>query len=145
MKPAAALALLLLAPAIAAAHGLSVEATLTAGRVTIVAAYDTGEPAAGARVTVSRDGVEVAVGVADDRGEYAFAAPPAGVYGIKVDDGQGHRTRARLTIPETPDGRAVADGAGRTTGLGRWLRIAGGLGVVALLTLIGRRVLRRAR
>ncbi len=146
MKPAAALVMLFLAPAVAAAHGLSVEATLAAGRVTIVAAYDTDEPAAAARVIVSRDGAEVTTGVTDDRGEYAFPAPPAGVYGIRVDDGQGHRARARLTIPEVPDadGGAVADGAGRTTGSGRWLRIGGGLGVVALLTIIGRRATRRA-
>ena len=144
MKPAVALALVLLAPAVAAAHGLSVEATLAAGRVTVVAAYDTGEPAAAARVTVARDGVEVATGVTDDRGEYSFDAPPAGAYGIRVDDGQGHRARARLTIPALSDGGTIADGAGRPTDLGRWLRVAGGLGVIALLTVIGRRAVRRA-
>lgn len=115
---------LLLAPARAAAHDLIAEVDATADPVRVVAGFDTGMPAEGAKATVTAaDGRLVAAGVLDERGVWAFARPGPGVYKVVVEDPAGHRDERTLTVPET--GEVTADAPDR---LDKRLGLALGLG-----------------
>lgn len=152
-----AVALVLAAPALAAAHGIGVEAKLKGDRVHVEAYFDDDTPAAEAKVAVTgEDGKAVAEGRTDAKGQWSFAAPAAGKYRVAVDAGGGHLAKTTVTIPArsptaapprseaVPPGVAaaaadpdviVSDGPTRAevTG-GRWRMAGVGLAVIGLFT-----------
>lgn len=126
--------LTLLATAVAAdAHGLTVTATAHAGELRVAAAYDTGEPAGGAAVTVVASGGRVvADGLTDAAGTWAAALPPPGEYRVRVDDGLGHGRGVTVVIEasgELPPAAAPWP---------RWLKIGIGITAIAGLTALAR-------
>lgn len=160
----------LLAPAVATAHGVGVEAKLKGDTVRVEGYFDDDTPAADAKVVVAdADGKVVAEGKADKKGAWSFPVPPAGKYTVTLDAGEGHLAKTTVTIPPRPvppttgageTGPAappaepeviVSDGLTRaeTTGVRRLWMAALGVGVIALLTvgvwLLARRRNRRPR
>ena len=84
---ALAVAGLLLAPAVARAHKMEVEAKTDGATVRVVAGYEGDEPTEGAKVTLAdAAGAKVAEGVTDAKGRCRLPRPAAGAY---------HRHRGR--------------------------------------------------
>lgn len=138
------LASFLLTPAAALAHRMDVEARITEAEPAVVrveAGYEATEPAQEAKVTITDPtGATVAEGMTDDRGVCRLPRPAAGTYTVTVDDGAGHRTSVRLTVPENESDTAVA----RTTPPNKWAMTAAGLVVIGGAAVIARRVLRKS-
>jgi hypothetical protein len=143
-RPCLALAALLLAAGPLRAHALYAECRLRGDRVIVEAFYSDDTPARGAAVTVRDEvGREVAAGRTGETGEWSFARPPAGKYEVTADAGAGHRKRVTMTIPtdtalgtHSPPPEEVVVTAGPTRDeLTRfpWLRVALGLGAIAVL------------
>ena len=121
------LAGLLLTTGVANAHGFRLDASAEQGKLRLVAAYDTDEPAEGAAVTVtSMTGEVVASGLTDRNGIWTGDVPP-GEYRVRADDGFGHS--ARLTVFISATGEA----APTPEPWPKLVRIVIGLGVIGLL------------
>ncbi len=135
MPRLAALLTMLALPSVAPAHALELALSASAGRVTVVAGYDTGEPAEGARVTVADgSGRIVAEGSTDERGAWASGELPPGTYAVRVDEAQGHRAEGGITVGAESAGevRRVRPGLDAP----RAVRLGLGLGAIALLTAV---------
>lgn len=133
-----ALAGLLLAPAVAQAHKMEVEARTDGAAVWVVAGYEGDEPAEGAKVTLAdAAGAAVAEGTTDATGLCVLPRPKAGTYQLAVDDGAGHRAELTLPVPESE-----AEVTARTERRNRWLMTAVGLAAIAGGTAMAR-LLRR--
>jgi hypothetical protein len=131
---------LLLAPASASAHRMEVEATADGPTIRVVAKYEGGDPADGARVTLTdAAGAVAAEGRTDAAGLCVLPRPRAGAYTLVVDDGGGHRVELALPIPESE-----AEVTARTDRRNRWLMAALGLAAIAGGTVVVRRLLRRS-
>jgi hypothetical protein len=98
----------LLAPGRLFAHDLKAEVDPTSNPMRVVAGFDDGTPASGARVEVTdAAGATVASGVLDDRGVWAFSRPGPGNYRITVEQA-GHSDIVKLFIPEAAPAVAVS-------------------------------------
>lgn len=129
---------LLLAPAVAQAHKMEVEAKTDGATVRVVAGYEGDEPTEGAKVTLAgAAGAVVAEGTTDAKGLCVLPRPKAGVYRLAVDDGAGHRAELTLPVPESE-----AEVTARTERRNRWLMGALGLAAIAGGTAVAR-LLRR--
>jgi hypothetical protein len=128
----------------AAAHALVLDCFLLPdGRTRVEAFYDPGgEPARGAEVVVrGPGGVEIARGIADDRGGIEFTAAAGARVQVEARDANGHRADTPLTIQSPESGAQRAPR--RDRGGLRWGRLAAGFGVIAALALLARLVFRR--
>lgn len=148
--------LLVACPLSASAHGIGVEARLKGDRVLIEAFFDDDTPAADAKVAVTDDsGRQLTDGRTDLKGTWSFAAPPAGKYRVTVDAGAGHLAKTTFTIPpkagipaasaDSPEPEViVSDGPTRATFTGplKWVLAAIGLGLIAALAFVVRRLAR---
>ena len=76
------------------------DCTLKAGKVEVEVFYDDDTPAQKAKVQVvnAKDEV-IANGVTDEKGTWSFAAPPPGIYEVRVDAGAGHRAKKTINVP----------------------------------------------
>ncbi|HET6574038.1 MAG TPA: SpaA isopeptide-forming pilin-related protein [Fimbriiglobus sp.] len=129
---------LLLAPAVAEAHKMEVEARTDGVTVRVVAGYEGDEPTEGATVTLTdAAGAVVAEGTTDAKGLCVLPRPKAGTYQLAVDDGAGHRAELALPVPESE-----AEVTARTERRNRWLMAAVGLAAIAGGTAVAR-LLRR--
>lgn len=129
----------------AAAHDLGVSCESdSSGSFAVTAYFSNNAPAAQARVRVTTvDGRVVAEGTTDESGRWSFARPGGGLYFVQVD-AEGHRKLTYLTVPGDPALPPKTDGPSREEFTRfPWLRLALGLGAIALLTLGIRRWLRR--
>ncbi|MGL6096258.1 MAG: carboxypeptidase-like regulatory domain-containing protein [Fimbriiglobus sp.] len=130
-------------PGSAFAHKMEMTATVghpDPGIVRVEAAYEFGDPAEAAVVKLhSAAGAEVAHGTTDAAGVCVLPRPPAGEYLITVDDGGGHRETLWISVPMSPAEIVAAESAKRN----RWAMSAVGLGVIAGLTVGGRRLARK--
>lgn len=149
-----ALVLLLAWPLFASAHAIGVEAKLQGDRLRIEAYFDDDSPAADAKVALTAaDGRTVAEGRTDKDGIWTTTAPEPGKYHVAVDAGGGHQAKTAVTIPPrdgaapstalTAEEPVVSDGPSRTvfTGPMKWAMAAVGLGVIAAVSLVARRLL----
>lgn len=128
-------------PLAASAHGLILEAQLENGVVTAKVFYDDGDPAVDAKVTVeARE--HVAEGRTNNMGTWSFPAPPPGAYTITANAGDGHLAKVTLAVPA--EGPAAAQSQTPLTGPTRWALTAGGLAMIAVLT-VGLKALLRKR
>jgi hypothetical protein len=129
---------LLVAPSAAHAHKMELRATPTADhRLRVEVTYEGGDPSDGTAVTLAdAAGAIVAEGTTDVDGICLLPQPPDGTYTLAADDGAGHR--AELTLTNTAD-RATAQTAPRD----RLLMTLLGLALIAGLTLLARRLMRR--
>jgi hypothetical protein len=120
------------------AHRLDLEVTVEDGRLRLVAAYETDEPAAEARVRViAADGRVVLDGQTDERGVWSAPQPSAGTYTVEVRS-VGHRQTATVVVG------AAAPVEVSTTPTGPpWLGIGLGLAVIAAVAVALRFVTRR--
>jgi hypothetical protein len=130
-----------LLPGAAAAHRMDVTATADATTVRVVVGYDDETPSEGATVTVTdAAGKEVATGTTDATGLWVFPRPPGGKYFVAANDHAGHKVPPLLlTIPESEAELASA----ATEKRNRWLMTAAGLAVIAGLTVLLKRVIRK--
>jgi hypothetical protein len=129
---------LLLAPAVARAHKMEVEAKTDGATVRVVAGYEGDEPAEGAKVTLTdAAGAVMTEGTTDAKGLCVLPRPRAGTYRLVVDDGAGHRAELALPVPESE-----AEVTARTERRSRWLMAALGLAAIAGGTAVAR-LLRR--
>ncbi|MEZ5366004.1 MAG: hypothetical protein R2748_27645 [Bryobacterales bacterium] len=99
--------LLLLAPALASAHGLVVNVEPAPPAVVLRAAYDNGEPAGRADVTIFPPGQPdnaYQMGSTDAQGVFAFVPSEPGAWTAVIDDGFGHRVET--LVEWTSDGAA---------------------------------------
>ncbi len=97
-----ALAVLLLFPLVASAHGMSMDVKVSGQSVSIAVFYDDDSPGANAAVKVMNAAKEVVLqGTTDSKGEWTFPAPPPGDYTVRavVD---GHAAKEPFTIPQVP-------------------------------------------
>lgn len=147
-----ALVVVLVLPAAAAAHGLGVEAKLKAGTLSVEAYFDDDTPAADAKVTVEDESkAVVAEGTTDAKGVWSCAAPKPGKYAVRVDAGDGHKSKATVTVPgavpPADEPVVVSDGPTRAafTGPQKWAMAAVGVGLIAGGSVIARRVTRGDR
>jgi hypothetical protein len=135
---------LLLAAAPLSAQAPHAECRLRGGRVTVAVFYADDTPARAAAVTVrNRAGVEIAAGRTDESGEWSFPCPPTGKYQVTAETGAGPRVQVTMTVPTdtvlktfSPPPEELILTAGPTRDeLTRfpWLRVALGLGAVAVL------------
>jgi len=111
-----AAALALLAPAAAFAHGVKIEYRPVPA-VEITAAFDSGEPMAGAQVAVFSPGdpaVPWLTGTCDDRGRFVFSPDGAqlGSWSVQVRQA-GHGGTVHITVGEA--GKTGGAGAGFST------------------------------
>ena len=135
MPRLAALLMVLALPGSASAHALELALSASFGRVTVVAGYDTGEPAEGARVTVTDGAGEVvAEGETDERGSWTTGELPPGTYAVRVDEAQGHRAEGSITVgaDSSEDVQRVRAGLDAP----RAVRLGLGLGAIAALTAV---------
>ena len=140
---AALLVLTLAGPAWA--HRLNVEATLEAGRVTVLVYFSDGATPEGAEVVASRDGVEVARGRTDARGTWSFAPTAAGKHLLEVTEPGLHRGKVEVEVPAlapvaapssaTPVPATSAIRVEPPPGGVDWVGSAAGLAVIAALAL----------
>lgn len=113
---AAALSILSLAlgPRSAVAHGIESSLERVAGLsggLALESHFSSGEPAAGAAVTlVAPGGQTVAVGQTDARGQLRFRLPPSvdGSWELRVDQGPGHRDYLELPVARAQADRTVS-------------------------------------
>lgn len=140
---------MLLAPALAFAHGLGVEYKID-GDVVHVSAYfdnegdaEAGSDTAGAKVRVL-DGERrlVAEGTMDAKGTWGFPRPAAGSYKIEVDAGAGHFRRIPMTISAEP-GAATEPPTRKEFTRSRWRELTLGLGIITIAAVGLRRLLRK--
>ncbi len=122
----------------AVAHDLRAKVTVHPDRVEILGWYDGDEPAEEGRVTVTdAAGATVATGALDERGLWSFPRPGAGEYRAKLTSA-GHGDTVTFTVPATGTSETESERLPRAAGL------AGGIAVIAVLTLAAKR-LRRPR
>lgn len=96
----AAVALLAALAPRAGAHALYVECKLRGDNIRVEAFFDDDTPAVDAKIVVrTKDGTEVARGVANDKGVFEFPKPAPGKYVVVADAGQGHRAEQAMTMP----------------------------------------------
>ena len=120
-RMALTVAALLLAAVTVFAHGIGVEAKLKGKVVQVEAYFDDDTPAADAAVTVTEEsGRVVAEGKTDAKGAWSFPIPPAGIYRVAVNAGDGHAAKISLRIsapdPQPPPAAAdaiISDGPSR--------------------------------
>lgn len=98
--PVPALLALLALAAPARAHRLNVEARVEGPQVRVEVYFSDGTTPAGAQVTVTLEGVEVARGETDAAGRWAFKAPRAGRYEVAVTEPGLHRARVEVVVRE---------------------------------------------
>jgi hypothetical protein len=133
-------------PSAAFAHKMELEATMPADRgvVRVVVGFEGDEPAEGVKVRlVDAAGGVVAEGTSDANGVCEFARPAGGEYTIVANDGDGHQAKERLSVPVEPPAETVVVGH-RTTLRERILYGAAGLGIIAVLGVVWRVVLRKS-
>jgi hypothetical protein len=98
--PTLALAVVLFAPAFAAAHDMRAKWIAEAGTLRVEAWYDGDEPVQEGKVTLTdASGAVVASGKTDDRGIWTCPRPSPGSYTLVVDH-SGHREKMSVVIPE---------------------------------------------
>lgn len=144
-RTALAAALLSLAAGAALAHGAGWRVLPDAPAAVVAFSYAGAGPMAFAEVTVTApDGRVFQKGRADREGRFAFAPPPdadpEGEWVLSAQDGDGHRTVARLK-PDAARAAAVMR-AGAASALG-WLGVGGALAALVMGALLWER--RRAR
>lgn len=150
----------LMLPAVASAHAVGLDVKLKDNAVRVEAYYDDDTPAADAKVTVeTADKAVVAEGKTDDKGVWTCSAPAAGEYTVRVDAGDGHKAKAKITVPaaagessrfagpvagDDSASMPISDGPTRDefTGPMKWVWAGVGLLVIAAGTLIARRLSR---
>lgn len=106
------LCLVLMTPALLAAHGLVVEVQTAPPAVVLRARYDNAEPAGRADVTVYRPespSNPYQSGSTDAQGAFAFVPSAPGEWRAVVDDGFGHRSEVSVewSGTETPSAAAA--------------------------------------
>jgi hypothetical protein len=133
-------AVLVVAPSAALAHKLELRATPTADhRLRVEAAYEGGDSSDGTTVTLAdATGTTVAEAATDADGICFLPQPPDGEYTLTADDGAGHRAQTPLSIPwnEIPCDTRWAT-------IRYWSTTLLGLVIIAGLTLLARRLMRR--
>ena len=97
--PTLALAVVLIAPAAAAAHDLRSTVKVEAAVIRVEADYEGEDPAPGANVSITdANGVVVASGKTDDKGVWTCPRLPPGAYKLVVEQA-GHRSRKDFDVP----------------------------------------------
>jgi hypothetical protein len=131
-------AALLVAPSAAYAHKMELRATPAADhRLRVEVTYEGGDPSDGTPVTLAdAAGTTVAEATTDIDGVCFLPQPPDGTYTLTADDGAGHR--AELTLTNTTEGATT-----QTASRDRWLMTLLGLALIAGLTLLARRLMRK--
>jgi hypothetical protein len=110
LRSLVALALVLFAPLVASAHGLSIEVKVTGGTVSVELAYSDDSPGAGAAVKVFNAATEVVLeGTTDEKGRWTFPAPPPGEYSVRAKTDDGHAAKRTFTVSADPATVADAD------------------------------------
>jgi nickel transport protein len=114
----------LLLPAAAAAHGALVEYRPAPG-VVVQALYDTGQPMAGAQITVfapDNPARPWLAGTADDQGRFAFVPDPElpGAWAVQARLA-GHGAMAHIDLAPTEPGAEVAVAPGAPGTGQRWI------------------------
>lgn len=129
------LALCLLAPAAARAHGVDITARV--GRAAMVRAmYSDGEPMGFAKVRIKGpDGKTHQAGNTDRQGCFAFVPTGLGQWTATVQDGMGHRCEIALQWKEAPGQAGVDAPPPGPNKQPPWVRIVWGL--VAIWGLAG--------
>lgn len=125
----------------AEAHELCLKAERREGKLYVEAWYDSDTPADLAKVSVLFEGRVLIEGKTDERGVWTTECPAAGQYRIRATDGGGHKTEIDFIVATT----AEPQQAGTTkeeVSQRRWTGGVLGLGIVALLVVAGRWVLR---
>ena len=139
LRATLALAAVLLLPLSALAHGMGMDVKVNGPTVSISVYYDDDTPAAGAKVKVMNAAKEVILeGATDDKGAWAFPAPPPGEYTVRAKTDDGHAAKQTFAIPDAPPpADAPPTGPPPTradfTGPRRLLMIGGGLVVLCAL------------
>ena len=105
------------APQPVAAHGAKIEYDMVGHEITITAAYDSGEPMAGAQVTVyapDNPSTPWLTGTCDDNGRFSFSADATkpGSWAVQVRQA-GHGDIVHIPVGEIADG--TGDSGGFTT------------------------------
>lgn len=133
-------AILVVAPSAALAHKMELRATPTADhRLRVEAAYEGGDPSDDAIVTLTdAAGAIIAEGTTDADGVCILPQPPEGTYTLTADDGAGHRAQVSLSIPWT---EIPCDTRWAT--IRYWSTTLLGLAIIAGLTLLARRLMRK--
>ncbi len=106
--------LLLLLPALLAAHDLTSTVTLAAPAVIVRSVYGGSEPVAFAKVEVFAPGTgstQHQAGSTDRRGVFSFVPDVPGVWRVVVDDEEGHRAESSVEVPADFSAGAVTVGA----------------------------------
>ena len=134
-------AMAVLTPVAAHAHKMDMVATPDERVVRVVVGYDDDTPCEGATVTLANAaGDVIATGTTNERGVCEFERPAAGIYTIRANDHAGHKASVELPLPQSEAERVSA----ATVRRNRWLMMAAGLAMIAGVTLVLRRVVRRA-
>jgi nickel transport protein len=92
-----------LLPSITSAHELELTVTLAAPAAIVRAAYGGSEPVPFAKVEVFAPGADrqqFLLGTTDKRGYFSFVPESGGNWRVVVDDEEGHRREAAVTIPD---------------------------------------------
>jgi hypothetical protein len=134
--------LALLAPAVAHAHNLGVQAKLKDGKVHVEVYYDDNTPAIKANVLVfDAKGKKIAHGTTDADGRWSLDVPEAGQYELRADAGAGHNAKTTFTITDAgllavakTQEVSISDSPTREQFTSTpWLKIAIGVSVIAVL------------
>lgn len=134
----AAAVLVLLLPAVAAAHAIGLDVKPAGETVRVEAYYDDDTPARGAKVWVEDESKAVIVeGRTDEHGVWTFPKLAPGRYAVRVDAGDGHAAKRPLTVGDDPSA-SLSDGPSREsfTGPRRWFLAGVGVAAIAGLTLL---------
>ena len=125
------LALLMLAPLAALAHGMSMDVSMKDGEVTVELRYDDNTPGAGARVEVFNATKEVVMrGITDEQGKCSFLGLPPGEYSARAKTDDGHAARRSFTV--SADSTPTPEVPGVTmSGPARWIALGVGLVLIA--------------
>jgi hypothetical protein len=141
MVPPAVASLLLFAPP-AAAHDLHLKAEKREGRLYIETWYEDDLPADGAKVKVLAGDATVSEGTTNDRGVWVTDCPPPGAFRIVATD-TGHRAEIEFVVSSTDPIQRAGTTKEEVTER-RWVGTVSGLGVLVVVVLVSRWLLRRS-
>ncbi len=121
----------------ASAHGLGAEIKPSGNRLKVEAFFDDDSAAGEAKVSVEDTaGKIIASGVTDKDGVWELPMPADGGYRLIIDAGAGHRAKLTFTVANQKLETAGPTRAQFTRT--PWGRILAGIGVIAVLAIVGR-------